>query len=56
MSTAIVLGDAEAIVANEDRTLVDTGSWKRLGKVSFIQNGVCEEKGHDKGKGCSEGF
>ena len=55
VNTVIVLGGAEAIIADRDRTLLDTlrSSWKRLGKVAFVQDGLCEEEGHNKGKSCS---
>ena len=42
VNTALILGGAEAIIADRDRMLLDTSSWRRLGKVTFVQDGLCE--------------
>ena len=56
VNTALILGGAEAIIADRDIMLLDTSSWRRLGKVTFVQDGLCEEQGHNKGESCSRGI
>ena len=57
-NTAIVQGGTQATIADRDRTILDTlaSSWKRLGKVAFVQDGLCGKEGCSKGKSCDRGI
>ena len=58
VNTAIVLGGAEAIIANKDRSLVDTlAPGKDWAKSLLTRMGFVKRKAtHNKGKGSCEGF
>ena len=56
VNTGLILGGAEAIIADRDRTLLDTLAPGEEWAVAFVQDGLCEEEGHNKGKSCSRGI
>ena len=52
VNTAIVLGGAEAIITDRDRTLLDTSSWKSL----LSRMGYVKRKATTKGNVAVEAF
>ena len=56
VNSGLILGGAEAITADRDRTLLDMLAPREEWAVAFVQDGLSEEEGHNKGQSCSRGI